>query len=253
MTSLAYFLDKIDQLSLSIQELKFEPPGIFSNAIIKKPSIIQLLKDANYNEQLLYKIKTNEPLYGSTASEKVKESQMNLEPERVDGKCYYIDPEVSKMEPESSSTAPAVEIPKLAKGIKRKSDTSTEFISSSPTKLSKKIDTITDINEIYRLLINTMNKIPNIDEDEEFVNQIFQLKRQHDQLVQEIDQLEKTSEEQKQQLRNSNVDYRSSEPPEVGSDRDNSTESDVDIDALIRQEENELQELEQQLLTRASG
>lgn len=238
MSSLNYFLERIEQLSQSIQDLKFDAPGIFTNAIIKKPSIIQLLKDANYNEQLLYRIKTKESSNHSGTSDKVKQSQVNLESERVDGKSYYIDPDLQTTNEEEEMMEPAVKIPKLTNGVKRKSDTE---INSSPTKVSKKIDSITDMNEIYRMLINTMNKIPNIEDDVEFINEVSNLKQTHDGLVEEIDGLEQMVEEQKRHLRSSNIDYRSSEL-----DLD-LTEQEVDIDQLIRQEEQELEELENQL------
>lgn len=245
MTSLNYFLDKIEQLAESIQALEFDSPRIFTNAIIKKPSIIQLLKDANYNEQLLFKIKNKDPGYKGEVSDKMKESQVNLESERVDGKCYYIEPtnedEVGLAnEAIDNDDRPVVTIPKLSKGIKRKQDPD---LSSSPTKVSKKIEAINDINEIYRMLVNTMNKIPNIEDDEGFMTQIEQLKLQHDGLLEEIEKLEHISEEQKNSLRNSNIDYQSSE-----ADLDQeSHDQEVDIDELIEQEEKELEELERQL------
>lgn len=73
MSELDAFLDSTNQTSANLQSLKFPAPGIFTNAIVRKPYIHALLRDANEQENSLYYINTKG------------------KPERKDGRSGAID------------------------------------------------------------------------------------------------------------------------------------------------------------------
>lgn len=51
-----YHLLRILENAESITTLYFRPPGSFTNAVIQKPEITNVIRDADTNEQLLFKI-----------------------------------------------------------------------------------------------------------------------------------------------------------------------------------------------------
>lgn len=56
MTSMNYHLIQIAENAKSITTLYFRPPGSFTNAVIQKPEITNVIRDADTNEQLLFKV-----------------------------------------------------------------------------------------------------------------------------------------------------------------------------------------------------
>lgn len=57
MTStIDYHLLQIAENAESITTLYFRPPGSFTNAVIQKPEITNVIRDADANEQLLFKV-----------------------------------------------------------------------------------------------------------------------------------------------------------------------------------------------------
>ncbi|KAH3686200.1 hypothetical protein WICPIJ_002834 [Wickerhamomyces pijperi] len=56
MSELNSFIESINNTSKSIQSINFPPPGIFTNAIVSKPNIYALLRDATEQENALYYI-----------------------------------------------------------------------------------------------------------------------------------------------------------------------------------------------------
>lgn len=51
-----YHLLRIMENAESITTLYFRPPGSFTNAVIQKPEITNVIRDADTNEQLLFRI-----------------------------------------------------------------------------------------------------------------------------------------------------------------------------------------------------
>lgn len=58
MTDLLNSLEAINNSANSIKTLYFRPPGIFTNALISKPDITTLLRDADNYENSLYHVDT---------------------------------------------------------------------------------------------------------------------------------------------------------------------------------------------------
>lgn len=282
MPSLAYFLDRTQQLNESIQNLKFGKPGIFTNSFIKNPPITQLLKDADYNEQVLYRV--NRPLNsgmesfinpqnGRQSDRKRLETQLDLRPERVDGNSYFVDQSYGDYVEEGNirkMRRTAVTVPKLAdqnsqKTTQQQSQTAnaSDDITSSPTRSNNSarsklmVDSSPeDIDSTFRVLIATVSKIPTGREEEEeededqqqggrlMMQDVLESKQEYDKLTQEINDIETIIQTQRQKLHSHNlVDIRTS------SDNSNEQEEkqDIDVDELIRREEEEIQQLETEL------
>lgn len=276
MPSLAYFLDRTQQLNESIQNLKFGKPGIFTNSFIRNPPITQLLKDADYNEQVLYRV--NRPLNsgmesfinpqnGRQSDRKTLETQLDLRPERVDGNSYFVDQSYGDYVEEGNirkMRRTAVTVPKLAdqnsqKTTQQQSQTAnaSDDITSPPTRSNNSarsklmVDSSPeDIDSTFRVLIATVSKIPTGREEEDqqqggrlMMQDALESKQEYDKLTQEINDIETIIQIQTQKLHSHNlVDVRTS------SDNSNEQEEkDIDVDELIRREEEEIQQLETEL------
>lgn len=234
MPSLSYYLERIQQLNKSIQELDFADPGIFTNALIEPLPITQLLKDANANEASLYKITHQYNAEGYLNSENNSD---NLIPERVDGKRYFEEDineylNVGNDGNNENVKRTAINVPKLTNVLP--SSALSSQVNSSPTR---KIVDSKKIGEIYDVFIRTMKKIPNMQENQPFLNEVNELQLEYQQVIDDIAQLEKISEDQKRQLEEYNVgDLNTSEDLQ-----------EVDLDELIRQEELEIIKTQQKL------
>lgn len=290
MPSLSYFLDRSKQLCNSIQSLKFQSPGIFTNSFIKEPSITSLLKDAADHEQALYKInkparfnKLSRSIIMQNSSEAEKDAirlQLEVKPERVDGKSYYVDYSFndftntninnSKDAPSVQSKRTAVRIPEVIKDTSE-SVKETKETPSSPEKIinssliPESIILSNDINEICDTILSLIRRYPNLIQENKstpetsLLNDIILYHQEYNSLTNEINELEDVVAEQKDQLNfyNISLSERSQTSPVKGSKRpreeiseDDSSEDAVDIEELIRQEEKEIEELEDQLTKR---
>lgn len=287
MPSLSYFLDRSKQLCESIQSLKFQSPGIFTNSFMKEPSITRLLKDAAEHEQALYKI--NKPTAANSATKsvipgKVKANKdavryhLEMKPERIDGKSYYVDYSfndytnlnINNGQPVAAqSKRTAVRIPEIVKDSNEKPYETNEA-PSSPEKIfnvnliPESIILSNNINEICETILSLIRQYPNLiqqnrhDAEDTLLSDIVVYHQQYNDLANEIDELEEVVSEQKEQLTFYNINLSERSPLErspTKRSRDTTSdasepEPDVDIDELIRQEEQEIRELEEQLTKR---
>lgn len=177
MPTLSYFLENINNLCDSIESLKFKPPGMFTNSIVTKPEITQLLKDANESEQLLYKHESEKGLL-----------------ERVDGKSYFKSGEDEYSNGNTEGRRVAVNVPTLT-NISEKSSES----GSSPERPSR----TGDAPRVYRAIIETINKLPVT--DPKYVESIRQMKREYEELNGDITELQQEYDANQKALYNNNV------------------------------------------------
>ncbi|CUM45847.1 uncharacterized protein AC631_05709 [Debaryomyces fabryi] len=292
MPSLSYFLDRTKQLCESILSLKFQSPGIFTNSFIKEPSITSLLKDAEEHEQALYKI--NKPtgynnlsksLISNNSNDKEKEStrmQLEMKPERIDGKSYYVDYSFNdftnlnvnnKQAPSEQVKRTAVRIPEI---VKESVETFHENndVPNSPEKIinvnliPESIIHSDNINDICETILGLIRRYPNLlqekktSPDATLLSNIVEYHKEYNTLINEINELEEVVAEQKDQLNFYNINLSERSPidrsPTRGNKRSHEESSDItensddniDIDELIAQEEREIQELEDQLTKR---
>ncbi|EGV65426.1 hypothetical protein CANTEDRAFT_113186, partial [Yamadazyma tenuis ATCC 10573] len=196
MPSLSYFLDSIDSSCQRIEELQFRPPGMFTNAIVTKPDITQLLKDANPSESLLYRV-TN-PVDGSIIDRPAKLLV------RVDGKSYFEDDngeEYSNHDVSSNKIRRvAVNVPRLVANSAQTTSGASSDMSSSPVKASAQI---TEAASIYRSLIEYTNKLPVA--NEEFILSIRAMKEEYEQFSGQLQGLQQEYDEQQKLLQSHNV------------------------------------------------
>ncbi|KAK6462670.1 DASH complex subunit Spc34 [Scheffersomyces coipomensis] len=245
MPSLSYFLDRTDQSIRSIQSLKFKSPGIFTNAIVKKPNITILLKDPTIDESSLYKIVKPTLKKRRITTRKGGVSVINeyigVKPERVDGKSVYVDKSFSEIvqstsgggnnkdkegdddEGEGSNKRSIVQLPEL---IHIPSDPVLEP-SSSPTKRGGNSTNIYNhpyhhqINSYFNIspssddiekLINKTNKLiqkyPTLIKNQaEVINNLNQYQENYDELAASIQDLEHDIKKQRKQLNILNINY----------------------------------------------
>lgn len=293
MPSLSYFLDRTKQLCESILSLKFQSPGIFTNSFIKEPSITSLLKDAEEHEQALYKI--NKPrgfnnlsklLISNNKSDKEKESirmQLEMRPERIDGKSYYVDysfNDFTNLNMNNKQAAPseqakrtAVRIPEIVKESNENVHENSD-VPSSPEKtinvnlIPESIILSDNINDICETILGLIRRYPNLIQenkvapDTTLLSDIVVYHQEYNSLANEIYELEEVVAEQKDQLNFYNINLSERSPidrspirghkrsHEESSDNAENSDDSVDIDELIAQEEKEIEELEEQLTKR---
>lgn len=58
MAEISHYINAVNDSANSLKTLYFRPPGIFTNAIITKPAITSLLRDADSHENALYQVDT---------------------------------------------------------------------------------------------------------------------------------------------------------------------------------------------------
>lgn len=294
MPSLSYFLDRTKQLCESILSLKFQSPGIFTNSFIKEPSITSLLKDAEEHEQALYKINKprgfnnlSKPLIPNNKNDKDKESirmQLEMRPERIDGKSYYVDYSFNdftnlnmnnnkQAPPSEQSKRTAVRIPEIVKETIENEHENNDS-PSSPEKIinvnliPESLILSDNINDICETILGLIRRYPNLIQenktapDATLLSDIIVYHQEYNSLTNEIYELEEVVSEQKDQLNFYNINLSERSPidrsPIRGQKRSHEESSDntenpddrVDIDELIAQEEREIQELEDQLTKR---
>lgn len=218
MPSLSYFLKNIDSSCQNINNLEFLAPGIFTNSIVTKPDITELIKDATVPELSLYRV-----------VRPIDEEEEPGKLVRVDGKRYYVeDNEDFIHESSNKSRRTAVSVPLLESDDARSESRSAPGSSggdSSPVK-----GTSVEASKIYRSLMDLLGKLP--DTNEELVNEIRNMKQQHDYLTNEMSQLQSEYDEL-QKLLTTHNDY--------GVDAEN------DIDRELKKVEDEVAELQKQV------
>lgn len=205
MARLGDILTSIEALCDTMNNLNFEPPGIFTNAIINKPDVTSLIRDPSEAESSLYKINKGTGL-GSLML-RLKDDQGNgeklsfLQPQRIDGKRVF-------EEIEGGSSGAVVSVPRL---VNVPDDDKKENIEamSSPTKKRfmsqyKLISADVLESEDFELIYDTANDVilryPNIVNDSNIKETIKSIRLAYDELLEETESLEKAVKQQKEQL-----------------------------------------------------
>lgn len=244
MSSLIYFLERIEQSSESLQCHEFDPPGIFTNAIVKKPDIMKLLKDPSIDENSLYKISK----IGN------REPKHEFKPERIDGKTMYIDQSFNEYaDYDNKDKRTAVILPNLT------NEKNNLELNSSPTSIKRLRDVnivhTDDLGEMSNMIIDLIEKYPSLVNDyESILSKVLNYKEEHTLIMAEIAQLEQDIQGQRQQLNFLNINYSDlNSPTKSGSESnmelslDSQEDQELDLDELIRMEEEEIQQLEERL------
>lgn len=118
-------LASIKQLCASIKSMEFSSPGIFTNAMITRPELTTLIRDALLAEQQLYKISSSNVRPGVTAREENLSKRLHsgeyredpfqeLQPERIDGRDVLgLNTPVRKQKTAIISPAVSAKLPKI--------------------------------------------------------------------------------------------------------------------------------------------
>lgn len=225
----------------TIAALDFSGPGIFTNAIISRPEVTSLIRDALPPELSLYRITRNGPR-GARFGASDDDVRAELRPERIDGKSIY------NSGPFSENNTPAVRVPELA--AQERHDAVDEL--SSPTKkriasqyklIPASIIESEDVNEICKAVAAVVEQYPTINNGSGVRVRLAELQREYSELVAETTELEHKVEHQRDQL----DIYKKSinDLPRRGA-----SDSDTDIDEMIARKEREIAELETELTER---
>lgn len=236
---------------------------------INKPSALSKGSNTSIHESRRNSSKENIPF------------SLESRPERVDGKTYFIDNSFNEFTnyhtPEGNQThinrkRTAVSLPLVVKDTSKtaEGDTPGSVDHTSHNKLiPQEILQSTKVDELCEYLTDLITKYPNLIEDETESDAqgriVRDLKAQHAEyatLVKEIEELEEVISEQKKQFNfyNINLSDKSSLSPSRRHQQDSSEDAEVqpleeslkevDIDELIRQEEEEIAAYEEDLTKR---
>lgn len=226
MPTLQHYLERIEQLSNSIENLEFGSPGIFTNAMTNISTITQILQDRDAKARALYKV--SKPANNKYSHDRATELVL----ERVDGKSTYVNDKLEDyLNPKinNNDRRIAAKVPQLVDLSQQTSRPEIDF-SSSPTRTSINHKS-GEIQQLYNELTNLMKQLP----DEQGSHQLDEardLRPQYESLIHEIAEFEK----------------------EIGDDSHNHDLDDevTDIDADILREEEEIKQIEAQLKSFAS-
>lgn len=231
----------------SIAALDFSPPGIFTNAIITKPEVTSLIRDALEPELSLYRVTRNPGLaslalrYGSShAAAQEADPFAELRTERVDGKSIYIGHGFS------ADRTPAIRVPELVReealpqiGDQLSSPTK-KRIASQYNLIPASVIESDNINEICKAVASVVEQYPNINNGTSVRASLASLQKEYAELVDETNRLEETVAHQRAQL----DAYSEAMLLPRRATQEQQTQ---DIDDLIAREEREIAGLEAEL------
>lgn len=249
MKLVTYFLDKIQDHIESINNLKFDSSGIFTNAIVRKPNITFLLKDPSPDESLLYKISKKNTTNNNLKIQneiKINDNLLNkhsieLKPQRIDEIITYTDtslidfPSIHFMDVENRDfndqniksivSIPTKitfesEPPNIAFNFKKKNITASTDFLPHPKKKRKSFLDVSDKNitkDFKRLsyeVFNLINKYPNLIENhDDLYQKILWYQSEYEKSKKIISDLEFKIANQKKQLNLLNISYNDSISP----------------------------------------
>lgn len=218
-------LRELQEKAAGLQKLQFSDPGIFTNAIITKPPITKLLKDAAPHEQALYKITTSSRSGVTSTTTRFHNKTVEVRPERVDGKSVYVDQSFDEYVSDTGGARRAVHVPRLVE------EAPAELLSPTRRHTLLLSESGESVPEMCTLMLNLIQKYPSLARDG-LHEEINQFQHEYTTLTSEINELDSMVEKQRSRL--------SSQVP-------SSPTKEVDIDHLIAAEEAEIQHLERLL------
>lgn len=234
-------LTAITGLCQRINLTTFKSPGIFTNAMISKPEVTSLIRDALLPEQNLYKItRRSSGHLGRNASD---DSFSELRPERVDGKSTFVEPKFDDW----SQTA--VRVPKVVSDL---SEVEALDLSSSPLKahtslLPQSLSESDDVSAMCDAITSVITQYPSLVNEDDLQANLERLRREYVELKALTSELELAVAEHRLQLDHYN-DSINELLPSRGSF--SPVRPRRDLDAAILREEHEIRLLEEELKQR---
>lgn len=223
-----------------MSKLEFDPPGIFTNAIINKPDVTSLIRDPSEAELSLYKIGKGSGLGSLMLRRKDEQSKsdrlVDLQPQRIDGKRVF-------EEVDGGTSGAVVQVPRLVKVPDDDKKANIDAMSS-PTKkrymsqyklISADVLESEDFELVFTTANNVLVKYPNIVNDSDIKETLNSIRQEYDQLLEETQALEKAVQRQKDELGAQGDSIYELESPGR------------DVDELIRIEEGLIEGLEREL------
>lgn len=219
MSRLQQCLERIERSSEQILALEFGPPGIFTNAIVKKPKINRILKDLEGDENSLFQV--IEPRAGDVASKR--------RVVRADGKSIFTN-DISQ----DNTRKTIVQIAQLNQDV-------LENKGKNPININ--IDANTPMDDLCKQAYDILAKYPNlIDNHEQLLQQVDSYRQEYSELENAVETLNDKLNDQKHQLHMLNMEL-SPKKSQSGPDSD-------DDDAIllaIAREEAEIRQLQHEL------
>lgn len=234
-----------------LSSLEFLQPGVFTNAIISKPEVTSLIRDALPPELSLYRIvrgSTQKVRYGgASVSSSENDAFVELRPERIDGKSIYADRSFD------AGASSAVRVPTLVPQTPGRETAGEELLSPTRKRIASQYKLVptsviesNDVNEICRAVTAVVEQYPSIDSGHSVQASVGDLQREYNVLVVETEDLELKVADQRAQLDVYN-DSLNELLPRRGIVP---LEKEVDVDDMIAQEEREIAALEEELTRR---
>lgn len=182
-------------LSKKLDLLEYDAPGIFTNAIISKPEVTTLIRDALVPEQNLYRI-ASAPRADRLG--RGEESKTDLRPERIDGQVTYIEPNFADWK------TTAVRVPQLVQQAPLQADTLSSPSKRRSTTLPRLIPASVadsgDVDAMCDAVQRVVEQYPSLANSESLKGSTEALRAEHAELQQQIAELEQAVEEHKLEL-----------------------------------------------------
>lgn len=240
MPSLDYFLERTRGLCESLNLLQFKRTGIFTNAFNRGAPITRLLKDSAPEEYALYKIHRKNPVFSSSNDVNDDDSEaalMEVLPERKDGKSLFVDKsfnEYTQIKTTNEGKRTAVRVPDVSSYPETGSEP--EHNSQTERWIFSACGEDAPVDRLCSMVVELVEKYPHLDEND-VMEKISEYSREYEELSTGMRQYRATIDEQRRRLKAYNS----------GTLEQQNTSDEIDIDELIRNEEEAIEKLEQQL------
>ena len=216
MPSLDYFLERTRGLCESLNLLQFKRTGIFTNAFNRGAPITRLLKDSAPEEYALYKIHRKNPVFSRSND--------------VD-KSFN---EYTQIKTTNEGKRTAVRVPDVSSYPETGSEP--EHNSQTERWIFSACGEDAPVDRLCSMVVELVEKYPHLDEND-VMEKISEYSREYEELSTGMRQYRATIDEQRRRLKAYNS----------GTLEQQNTSDEIDIDELIRIEEEAIEKLEQQL------
>ena len=234
MPSLDYFLERTRGLCESLNLLQFKRTGIFTNAFNRGAPITRLLKDSAPEEYALYKIHRKNPVFSRSNDVSDDDSEaalMEVLPERKVDKSFN---EYTQIKTTNEGKRTAVRVPDVSSYPETGSEP--EHNSQTERWIFSACGEDAPVDRLCSMVVELVEKYPHLDEND-VMEKISEYSREYEELSTGMRQYRATIDEQRRRLKAYNS----------GTLEQQNTSDEIDIDELIRIEEEAIEKLEQQL------
>ncbi|KAM9931282.1 hypothetical protein OXX80_009060 [Metschnikowia pulcherrima] len=247
-------LDSIRKSCEGISNTKFKRPGIFTNAMLTRPELTTLIRDALPAEKGLYRITKSSGISNSMARGRRKshvsgmiedDAFVELKPERIDGKSIFVD-RVGPLTRLAAVNVPLLsptKSPELANFSETSSSPTRRKALSQYKSIPRHLVESEDVNAVCDTIEGIIDRHPGLAGESALRNKVIGQREEYSKLLHDIGLLERTVSEQRQHLERHHENLIEVSPTKGHF----SPTKSLTVEELIEREEERIRQLEKEL------